>query len=175
MCSYNNNRGLTACSNNHRVRIDVLEGAVLTAIERSVLMPAAVEYVVEKALQLVRESQEQQPDLKDRLEADYQRLHRQLENLVSAIAQGQNSTMIMAEIQRREFELKTLKTKRRNLISPQDFTMRNWGELRRGAHARMGQFNDLLHSDVPMARKALRELLNGNIRCIPVIKDGRKS
>jgi hypothetical protein len=40
--------------------------------------------------------------------------------------------------------------------------------------ARMGKFQNLIHADAPLARQALRKLLVGPIKCIPVVRDGRK-
>ena len=39
---------------------------------------------------------------------------------------------------------------------------------------RMAKFHDLMHSDIPLARQAFRKLLNGPVKCVPVIRDGRK-
>jgi hypothetical protein len=38
----------------------------------------------------------------------------------------------------------------------------------------IGKFDELIHSDVPIARQALRKLLAGPIAFSPVVRDGRK-
>jgi site-specific DNA recombinase len=174
-CSWSSRRGRAVCANNHRVRADDLDSAVLSAIERTVLSPEAIEYVLNRAMSIVVEQTKQAPQVTKKLTAELRKLSRERDSLVSAIAYGQPPAALLVEITRREQRISELeaalaKVQESRGITPQDLT-----RIRMAMDARMRDFQGLMRADIPKARDALRKLLNGPIRVTPVVHDARKT
>ena len=174
-CSYNSNRGNSVCSNNWRERQETLDGKVLTAIERSILTPDAVNYVVDKAIKLVEERRRKEPDPTEKLEAQIRRLTRERDNLIALAASGRSPASVLNEIHKREQAIETLKGELARIPHRLRYDARELGSLKAAMRERMTKFQELMHSDVSLARQALRKLLSGPIKCIPVMRYGKKS
>jgi hypothetical protein len=173
-CSYNSNRGKTVCANNWRESQEVLDKKVLGAIEQSILTPDAVNYVVDRALQLAKDRRKQEPDTTKKLEAQIKSLTRERDNLVAPCAQGRAPDSLLAEIHKRDQGIATLKDELAR--SPHRLQIKT-GELeslKAAIIGRMAKFQDLMQADVPLARQGLRKLLGGPIKCTPVIRNGRR-
>jgi hypothetical protein len=173
-CSWNSNRGRTVCANNWRESQEVLDEKVLGAIERSVLTPDAVSYVVDRAMQLAKERRKQEPDSTKKLEGEIKRLTRERDNIVAACAQGRAPESLLAEIHKREQGIAALKDELARSPHRLQTNGKELESLKAAIISRMGKFQDLMHADVPLARQALRKLLVGPIKCTPVIRDGRR-
>ncbi len=86
------------------------------------------------------------------------------------IATGKAPISIMEQIQIREQRIGQLKTELNESTLEQPIEM----DLRRVKNAlteRMSMFKELIHSDIPRARQALRKLINGHIIVSP--NDGK--
>src|SRR5690606_1544617 len=88
VCSYSDRRGSTVCSNRLRRRVETLDTAVIGELESRVLTPANIDYVVERRAHLLRQRLQQEPDRAARLEAEIQKVRKELEHYVAAVAQG---------------------------------------------------------------------------------------
>jgi hypothetical protein len=170
-CSWNSNRGNAVCSNGIRERQDILDARVRTAIERSILTPAAIIFVIENALEMVEQQHKQEPDPTKRLEAEIRRLGRERDNLVNLAAQGKAPASVLDEIAKRQRAIAALEAQ----LAPHrlQFVNRDIATLKAGMIERRSRFQDLIHSDIPLARQAQRKLLVGPIKCIPVVRDGK--
>ena len=177
-CSRATRRGDTVCSNTYREAADKLEGKVISAIERSILTPERVEAVIGRALQMAKERRKQEPDNTKKLQAEIKELERQRDRLMEACAQGRLRApeTLNAEIERRERQIERMKTELGQSPHRLDYQARDLGALRALMTERMDKFRELMEGrNVPAARQALRKLLNGHVKCIPVVlKDGKK-
>ena len=165
-CSFWANRGTEVCANNRRVHMEVADRTVLDAVEQTVLTPAAIDYVVDRAIKVIAERRSERPNALAELQAEIRRTERRIANLLKAIAHGDAPQTIVAEIRRLEDELtaKRAQVERFGAEAPSEMDLKR---LKRAAYERLGRFKDLVYADVPLARQALRKLLAGHIVCTP--------
>jgi hypothetical protein len=145
-----------------------MEEADALVIEKvqSVITPAAADYTIDRALELLAERQHTRTEVPDRLDAEARRLRKELDRFLRAIAESAAPASVLAEIQRREARLAEIEAERQALAVeiPSEFEERR---LRKALRDRFGQFEGLLHSDVPLARQALRKVIAGRIEFRP--------
>ncbi len=179
-CQYNQARGDSVCANDHRGRMSEIDAMVLEAIERQVLTPDAVTYVVEKAATLIAEKRRQDPGQVKDLDTNLRNERRRLSNLIDLAAEGKAPASVLSRIKEHEARIAHMERERAAMDTrePTELDLRR---LRKDLAARMGSFKDLIFSDVPLARQALRKLLRdraGNfapLLFVPVVRDGRKT
>lgn len=174
-CSYHRNRGQTVCTNDHKEQLDVLDSAVLEAIEQQILTPEAVTYTVEKALEIVQEQLRSDPDQIPRLQAEQAKLRAELDRFMTLIATGKAPDAILEQITQREERIKHLDTELERLGTAGTGNELDHIRLRKALEGRIGRFKELVCSDVPLARQALRKLLVEPIEFRPVVLNGRKT
>ena len=171
-CSYHANRGRTICANDYLAPMQAADAVVLERV-RSVLTPAALDQTIDKALKLLAQRQHQQRDEPERLEAEARKLRREIERFLALVADGKAPASVLGEIKRREQRLAEVERELQTLTIEQPAD----GELRRlkaSFRDRLARFDELLLSDVPMARQALRKLVPGRIEFRPVERDGER-
>ncbi len=173
-CSYHANRGLTVCSNDHRAKREEAEHTVLDAIERSLLTPQAIDYVVNKAVALIEERRAREIDLPKHIESEIKRLRGRLNNFLQAIGDGDAPDKVLEEIHKLEqlIQAKEAELSEFEIAVPNSASLRR---LKQDLCARLGGFKDLIYSDVPRARQALRSLLKGPIEFVPVQENSQKT
>ena len=122
---------------------------------------------------VLAERQRSQRDEPERLEAEARKLRREIDRFLALVADGKAPGSVLTEIKRREQrlaevdgELQTLR-----IETPPDGDLRR---LKASFSERLARFDDLLLSDVPMARQALRKLIPGRIEFRPVERDGKR-
>ena len=164
--SYRLHRGTTVCGNNRTARAVEVEDWLLSAIEAKVLSPAAIEYVIDLALDHVIAAEKAAPDRRAQIELEAARLRRELDRLVAVIAAGQASPTIVVEIARREERLKALEIERGKLAVALTPSGRDVERVRAAIVARAQGFRDTLRGDIPGTREALRALIPQPIRFI---------
>ncbi len=172
-CGYNRHRGSTVCANNHRARVELADALVLDTIERTLLTREAVDGIVERALELVAEQRAKGPDLAEHLEASLREDKRTLDNFLRAIGQGSAPASVLAEIRRLEAAIADRQARLSGLTAeiPSELALQR---LKKAAYTHMGEFKDLIYSDVPLARQALRKLLPEPIRFVPQMIEGKR-
>lgn len=158
-CSYRLNRGSTVCDNDHRVRMIDVDGAVLTAIEQQVLAPDAFDYVVDKAMQVIQLRMKQKPCKVPAMGKEISRLRNELDSFMALIASGSAPETVLAEITKREERIKFLEKELALYVEPPQLDGLRLPRMRKRAEKRLGEFQGLIHSNVPKARQALRKLL----------------
>ncbi len=177
-CSRATRRGDTVCSNTYREAADKLEGKVIAAIQRSILTPERVEAVIDRALEMARQTRKQEPDNTKKLEAEIRRVKRERDRLVAACARGRLKApeSLTVEIERRERQMGRMEAELAQSPHRLSYEARDLEALQALMTERMNKFRELMEGrHVPAARQALRKLLNGHIKCIPmVLKDGKK-
>jgi uncharacterized membrane protein YccC len=174
VCSYRHNRGATVCSNDRRERLEHLQDSVLEAIQQQVLTPERMNYVVDQAVQLIAERRAQSPNQRERIDTEMRQLRVELDRFMSVIAEGKAPTSILDEITRREDRIERLNAQLEECGDQLHINLddRRLEEL---LSTQIGRFNELMTSDVPKARQALRSLLSGPILCKPDTIDGKRT
>ena len=173
-CSHYHHRGETVCGNNVRIHLNVLEEQVLEAIEATALTPAAVDYVLDRAVEMMHEQQRKLPETRIFIEKEIKRIRAELKQFTDLIASGTmawTSEVLLAEIKSREERVKELETELDALKAPGGRPAFDEKALRKTLKGRLGDFRGLLRGDVQAGRQALQELLTGPIRCAPVMHD----
>src|SRR5258708_15707455 len=172
-CSYFHTRGRTICTNDHRARMESLDGAVLQAIEQQVLKPEAIAYTIEESARIIEQELRKNPDKPRQLEAEARKMRKELDHFMRLIAEGRAPESVLAEIRRREERLEEVQREQQALeqIPPSV----DVADRRRMCRVRPRRFQDLLLGDVPVARQALRKLLPEALGITPVTGDGRRT
>jgi hypothetical protein len=93
VCSYHLKRGATVCSNGVGVPVDDVDGALLDAIEKAVLTPEALTYLVTKAEEAIRQSLAQDPAQIEALRRRRVDTQRKVTRLIEAVAEGQRLSL----------------------------------------------------------------------------------
>lgn len=157
-CSYNQNRGENACANNHRVKMPELDNAVIDAIKQ-LLTPEALDYVTDKAIEIIKKRQVQKPSELPNLKKDMRRIERELVNLVNVIEGGGVSSTVLEAISKKEARLAELTAEVNSYTVPPLMDDLQLPRYRRLAHAKLKEFRGLLTTNVPKTRVVLRKLL----------------
>jgi len=124
----------------------------------------------------VAERQRADADAPKRLEAALRKGRRELERLVNALAEGCEgaSAAVLAKIKALEasIEQKQRELDKLQITAPGELEI---ARTKRAFRAGLDQFNDLLRSDVPLTRQALRKLLDGRIQFLPEQRGGERA
>ena len=178
-CSHHHNRGSAVCANKHKVYQEEAETAVLEGIGKQILTPEAVDYIVGQALQNLKLALKRPDDRQEKikgLRADLTESKRILERLSQALVNTNTPLATVLEmLAKQEDRKKKLELELENLqrvIRPSTFDEKR---LRTLLASRMADFRGLMLGDVAAARKALLELLDGDIVFAPVVRDGAKT
>lgn len=180
-CSYNQSRGSNVCGNDTRARMAEIDERVLNEIETKVLTPEAVQFVADEAVRLYEVAMKEKPERLPQLEADLRRERRELANVMQLVASGNAPKTVLADIAARERRIEALAEQVAMYQAPRGSDDLEFRRARKQALVHVGRFKDLLRSDVPLARQALRKLLKDEqgrfapLLFIPVVRDGRKT
>lgn len=180
-CSYNQFRGSNICSNDTRARMAEIDEMVLNEIEATVLTPEAVQFVADEAVRLYEAMLKQKPEQLPQLEAEIKRERRELANMMKLAASGNAPKTVLADIGVRERRLEALIEQVARYQTPRRSDDLELRRARKQALEHVARFKDLLRSDVPVARQALRKLLRDEhgefspLMFVPIVRDGRKT
>ena len=163
-CSYFHTRGEAVCDNNHRTRIDWLDDAVLRAVERH-LTPEEIALTIQQATKKATQQRKQDPTRPRRLEAESRKLKTELERFGQLVADGEAPQTVKTEMLRREARLAEIEAELRNV--QQKHPDADEAEIRKMCGELIGRFKGLLLGEVPLARQALRRLLDGPLADFP--------
>lgn len=153
---------------------------MLNEIETKFLSDEAREYLIERAVAGYEAALKAAPEELPKLEAEQRRLRKELARLVGAVAEGKAPKSIMAEIARREHRIEQIERELARYRAP-SINELDLRRKRKEAREMAGRFQDLLRREVPLARQALRKLLQdeeGNFTpfsFVPIMRDGRKT
>jgi len=76
VCGFNHNRGASACSNAHKIKMQTLDAHALDAIEQKVLRPDVLLKAARRASAMIRKRSGEQPDLDARLRKELAKTER---------------------------------------------------------------------------------------------------
>lgn len=150
-CSTHRNKGNAACSNNLRVRRDLLESRIFSSLKEFLFTPTHLttfEQVVKKTM---KEAIKAKQSLNDSDEQRLNEVEKQIENLVNAIKMGIVTPSVQGEL--RDLEHKKAEYAKRVNIE--------WREIDQ-IHAVMPEikksFTDILNSERPVPREHVAKL-----------------
>ena len=140
-----------ACSNGLRLRQSELEPQLLSQLQKAVLQPEVIRYMLEQFEHQVKTAKIGRSKDEEQARRRKTELEGQLKRLASAVAEGGHSDSLLAAIGEREQEL----TKTNDSLRADQSTARSSEELRRFATERLSILPGLLARDVVLARAEL--------------------
>jgi site-specific DNA recombinase len=171
-CGYNATRGRTICTNDHRTRLEEADSRVIDLMA-SFLTPEAVDWTIDEALRQLAERQSADVESPKLIEAELRKERRQIERLVAALAEGR-AEAVVAKIRALELSIAEKEQRLKVITFPTPST-RDIRALREAFRERLSRFRELIYADVPVARQALRKLVDGRIQFVPVERDGART
>lgn len=106
-CAYHHKRGKTICTNSVEIRQDILDSAILHAMNE-VLDERVLEASVTAALDRIRNEQEKFPDQRLALEGELSLIQTRLHYLVEAIASGRSTGKVFDSLNKVEARKKVV-------------------------------------------------------------------
>ena len=173
-CTYYQKRGKAICTNKLEIQQEILDHVILKAINE-VLDKQLMEEVVDKALTQLRSGKKEGVDRQGAIEKELSLLEIKVQRIIDAIADGQPHESLVARIKAEEDqkkalsrELEILQLQKRNVVYLDE------AKVKQDLQKRVKDMKGVLGRHLPQARQALRKLLNGKIKCTPIMVGGSK-
>ena len=128
------------------------------------LTPEAIDFTIKEAVRLLAEHQRSNSEAPARLQKVLRQERKKLDNFLRAIGEGKAPPSVLKEVGKLEAEIVERELARLLLDAPSELDL---ARLKRSFRDRLTQFDNLLMSDVGVARQALRKLLDGRIEFSP--------
>src|SRR5271166_1587544 len=141
-----------ACTNSLRVRQADLESQLLGELQKALLQPAAICFVLDQFKRQLDAAQANRTQEAERIPARKRALDEELKHLTAAVAQSGHSATLLHAIADREQELNEIETSFRQTG---EGLGKSAAELQQFVQARLSSLPDLLSCDVPRARAEL--------------------
>ena len=162
-CAVHKTRGAAVCANGVGLPIEAADGALLAALESSVLDPAIVEAALDAALDSLAATRAAAAPAAD-VRAALADADAQLARLAEAVRLGGGSLLVLVR------EIATV-TRRRDALAaalaPAPAARLDRAALRRELGARLADWTAALRRNVPQGRQLLRRLLVGRVVFTP--------
>ena len=171
-CAYHHKRGKAICTNNTQVRQDILDSAILHAMNDAI-DSRVLEASVAQALAQLRAEQTKWPDRRLAIERELALVQTRIHHLVEAIANKGGSEEIFRPLHLEETRKKTLVAELAQLDAMADTISLDEKRIVQTVRARLRDLPALFGRHVPLARQMLRKLLDGHIHCEPIIEAGK--
>jgi len=147
------------CNNHLTQRVAVVDAAFLACLQREVLTREGFGYAVACGVERVRERLAQEPERVHTLEQEKATLVRRCERLAAAIGDGQGPAALVREINKAEARIQEIEVELARLAAAPSLTALDPGMLEEAVAAQLARFQDLIMSNVAVARQALKKLL----------------
>ena len=171
-CAYHHKRGNTICTNSVEIRQDILDSAILHAMNEA-LDERVLEASVTAALERIRNEQEKFPDQRLALERELSLIETQLHYLVQAIASGRSTGKVFDSLNEVEARKKVVVQELSTRDSLDQVVSLDAKRLAKDLRSHLGDIPALFARHIPQARQMLRKLLDGHIVCEPIMEKGR--
>jgi hypothetical protein len=172
-CAYNHKRGRTVCSNDVQLRQDILDSAILHAMNDA-LDERVLEASGEVTLDCIRNEQESFPDQRLSLERELSVIQNRLHHLVELIANGKGTDAVINSLHHEEARKKAIIGELARLDRAAQVVSIDAKQLTMDLRNRLGDIPALLSRHLPQARQLLRKLLDGHIMCEPIADEDGK-
>jgi len=175
-CSGYHNKGNQICTNNHTIYLDQLDADVVSQIRLNLLTEDKVTYIVNKALEIIKDNNKSSPDVVTKLIKEESKTSRDIEQLIQLVLNnGVNSEQVSSKINEKESRKLWLKDEIKRLNDIKSAESFNPKDIQRKLNKRMNEFDNLMSSNVSDARKVLKHLLSEKIRISPTINKGTRT
>lgn len=171
-CAYHHKRGNAICTNNVEVRQDILDSAILHAVNEA-LDERVLEASVGAALERIRSEQEKFPDQRVELERELSLIQTRLHHLVELIANGRGTDTVIDSLHKEEARKKVLSGELGRLDSLVQVVSLDTKRLAKDLRSRLEDIPALFARHVPQVCQLLRKLLDGHILCEPIVEGGK--
>jgi site-specific DNA recombinase len=172
-CAYHHKRGSVVCTNNVEVRQDILDSAILHAMNEA-LDERVLEASVEAALERIRSEQEKFPDQRVAVDRELSLIQARLHHLVELIANGRGTDSVINSLHQEEARKKALLAELERLDNLAHVVSLDTKRLAKDLRSRLEDLPALFSRHVPQARQMLRKLLDGHIVCEPIMEGGKR-
>ncbi len=172
-CAYHRKRGASICKNAVRVEQDVLDTVLLQAISEA-LDERLTEAAIEKALARIRSGDETRLSRKSLVERELSLIEAYENNLVDAIAKGENMDPLLVKLREEERRKKQLIEELDQLMRPAGIVAIDEARLKRDLQGRVKDTKNLLGRHKAQARQMLKKLLEEPLMCEAFEENGRK-
>ncbi len=161
-CSWFANKGVSACPNRTRLRMERADEVVRDAMKRAALTPEAVERILNLAEEMLAKHRLAIPERPENIEGELRKAKAKHQNLLSLAEQGKAPASVLERIAALDSEVAALALRLADCgkVVPLELDR---ARLRKALRQRLNEFDDLIYSDIPLARQALRKLLDGPI------------
>lgn len=181
-CSYNQRRGNRVCENDHRARMREMDTQVIEAIRGTVLNKHAVDYIIDKSMEILVQRLQEKPEQVPELQSELAKVKKELARFIDIIAQGDAPQSVLDAIKEREVRAAYLEAElsKYESLTP-DVSELEIRRFRKDAMGRIEKFDSLLLDNTARARQAMRKLLRNEagdfipLRVSPVMMGGDKT
>ena len=165
-CSAYSRKGRAVCPNALTLPADVLEGAVLGAVEDVLLAPAVVEAAIDRAI--ARLAGDTGQDRLTALTAELDQVQGELARLIEAVASGAaGAGELLAALDDRARRRDDLTATLKALRGRERATWTMTGTVRRDLTSRLTHWRSLLRRHAPQGQQILRKLIDGRLLMTP--------
>ncbi len=167
-CSYHVRRGETVCANGVSAPVDELDSALLDGVEKAVLDPVALGFVLDKAAASIRRTLAEDPGHIETLRQRRAETQRKITRLVTAVADGQAPKAILEQIQVLEAELDRLDAQVAAVESRAHLGQLDVARALRDLEPALVAWKEILRGNPVRARQVLRKIVAGPIVMEPL-------
>ena len=171
-CACYHKRGKAVCSNGVAIRQDMLDSAVLHAVQDA-LESQVLEASVAKALVRVRADEQRFPDQRTSVTGELSLIETRLHHLVELVATGRCTEAVITALDEEETSKKSLVQELARLDELAQAMSLDEKRLTKQLLDRLGDLPALFGRHIPLARNMLHTLLEGRILCEPIEEDGK--
>ncbi len=172
-CGYNHKRGSTICPNGLQIRQDILDGAVLHAIN-DVLDERTIEAAVDKALERLRSGQERDLDRRGQIERELSLIEHRIQRTVDAIANAGPMEELVARLREEKARKQGLVQNLDGLGDLERIVSLDTKRLAHTLRERVADTKALLVRNIPQARQMLRKLVPDRVTLEPFEENGER-
>jgi site-specific DNA recombinase len=172
-CAYHRKRGTAICRNSLRLEQDMLDQVVLKALSE-VLDERLLEAAVQRALETLKSGQDERLTRERAVERELSLIEAHEDNLVDAIARGENMEPLLARLRLEECRKKELIAELDSLTKPANIVDLDKARLKRNLLDRVADAKSLLRRHTTQARQILRKLLEKPLMCEVIEEGGKK-
>ena len=171
-CSYFHKRGTSICRNAVSIKQNLLDSAVLTAMNEAI-DGRVISASIRRALEKLRGQQAHSPDRRSAVIRELSLLETRLQHLVELIASGHGTPTVVQSLHKEEARKESLVAELAQLQALTTTLSLNERQITKRLREALGDHPALLGRHVPLARQMLRTLLDGHILCEPIEEDHR--
>ncbi|UVT18985.1 MAG: recombinase family protein [Nitrospira sp.] len=171
-CSYYHKRGPAICTNAVSIRQDLLDSAILHAMNEAIddrVLTASVA----RALEKLRAKQDRFPDQHTALLRELSLIETRLHHLVELVATGQGTPTVVHSLHREEARKLALTKELEHLQELATTLSLDQKRLTKRLQEELGSLPSLFGRHVDLSRQMLRKLLDGHILCEPILEEGK--